>query len=105
MFVGGKAHMAWFADLSQCDYFGAEHADCLRAVGWLERDHAFPTGVVDLSVYSRLVELVKDAWQPGVFMGSHSCDLCIYAGERGNRNLFIPAGRQVFVVRNWSRTT
>jgi hypothetical protein len=46
--------MAWFADLSPCDYFGAEFVDCLRAVGWLERGQPFPIGPVDPAVYARL---------------------------------------------------
>jgi hypothetical protein len=89
--------MAWFADLSPCDYFGAECAHCLLAVGWLERGRPFPTGPVDPEVYARLVELLKDPWQPAISAGFHRCDLCLYEGETGERNLFIPAGGVVFV--------
>jgi len=50
--------MAWFADLSLCTYFGQEYAGFLRAVGWLECDHSFTTGSVDVSVHRRLIDFV-----------------------------------------------
>ena len=83
--------------LSPCCYFGAESADCLLAVGWLERGRPFPTGAVDAAVYARLVEPLKDPWQPGICTGLHRCDLCLYEGETGKRNLFVPGGGAVFV--------
>ena len=89
--------MALFEDLSPCDYFGAEFAGSVAAVGWLQADRPFPTGRVDLAVYQRLVELLKEPWQPGVFMGMHECDLCLYAGVTGSHNLFVPGDGCVFV--------
>lgn len=89
--------MAWFEDLSPCSYFGQECAGFLRAVGWLERGKPFATGLVDVEVYKRLVEMCKDPWHPRTFLGSHCCDLCLYEGQSGKRNLFIPAGGAVFV--------
>jgi hypothetical protein len=89
--------MAWYADLSPCDYYGAECASFLRAVGWLERGQPFATGPVEAAVYQRLVEMLKEAWQPGVWMGFHRCDLCLYEGEPGKRNLFLPSGGVVLV--------
>ena len=89
--------MAWFEDLSPCEYFGAEFSRALRAIGWLQTDRPFPTGPVDQKVYVRLVELLKDPWQPGVSMGLHQCDLCLYEGPTGGRNLFVPAEGAVFV--------
>jgi len=38
--------MAWFEDLSPCDYFGEEFAGDLRAVGWLALGQPYPTGDV-----------------------------------------------------------
>ena len=90
--------MAWFADLSPCSYFGEESAGCLRSVGWLERGRPFATGPVDPAVYTRLVELLKDPWQPGLFVGVHHCDLCQYEGSATSvRNLFVPSEGTVFV--------
>lgn len=89
--------MTWFADLSPCDYFGAEFAGTLRTVGWLEAGRLFATGSVDPAVYSRLVELLKDAWQPCVAMGLHRCDLCLYDGDSGGGNLFVPGDGAIFV--------
>jgi hypothetical protein len=89
--------MAWYADLSPCDYFGPDSACFLRAVGWLERGKAFSSGSVDAKVYARLVELLKEPWEPIATMGFHDCDLCLYEGQSGKRNLFVPAGSMVFV--------
>ena len=47
--------MAWYADLSACDYFGSEYTLFLSAVGWLERGHPFTCGDrVDQPVMDRL---------------------------------------------------
>jgi hypothetical protein len=62
--------MAWRGDLMPCDYFGAEFAPFLRAVGWLERGHPYRTGEVDRRVFDRLTELCADPWQP-MLMGTH----------------------------------
>jgi hypothetical protein len=86
--------MTWFADLEPCTYFGV---DSLVAVGWLEQGHPFPTGPVASEIYTRLVELCKDSWQPWVFAGSHRCDLCLYEGKNGNGNLFVPGDQMVYV--------
>lgn len=88
--------MAWYQDLGPCDYFGPECAPSLRAVGWLEAGRPFPTGRVDAPVYARLVELCKDPWEPSVVMGFHRCDLCLYDGRPGKRNVFVPAGDVVY---------
>ena len=90
--------MAWFADLSPCTYFGEECATSLRSVGWLERGRPFATGAVNSEVFVRLVEMVKDPWQPVFFAGVHFCDLCLYEGNSaGVKNVFIPGDGVVFV--------
>jgi len=89
--------MAWFEDLSPCDYFGPQCAETLQAVGWLERGHAFPQGKADRRVFDRLAEFRKDPWQPVLSAGPHNCDLCSYNGEAGVSNLFIPGNGRLFV--------
>jgi len=93
-----RSGMAWHEDLMPFTELGAECATCLRAVGWLERGHPFPTGSVDRAVYTRLVELLEHPWEPAVTMGFHRCDLCLYDGPPGKRNLFVPADGFVFVA-------
>lgn len=90
--------MAWYEDLQPCDYFGPDFARYLRAVGWLESGHAFPTGRVEAAVYARLIELLKEPWEPGAFVGWHQCDLCQYEGPTGLRNLFVPGPGFAFVA-------
>ena len=86
----------WYADLAPFD--DSDPDDGLRAVGWLERGRPFPTGPVDPAVYARLVELLKHPWEPSITMGFHECDLCLYHGESGKRNLYVPAGGVVLVA-------
>ena len=88
--------MAWFADLSHCDYFGEEYSSSLRAVGWLEQGRPFAQGKVDPEIYRRLVELFKEPWEPTLAMGFHRCDLCLYQGETGASNLLVPADEIVY---------
>lgn len=90
--------MAWYADLTPCDYFGADFAPVLQAVGWLEREFAYPTGPVTENVFAKLVELCKTAWQPIAAMGVHECTLCQYVGEaQGVKNLFLPGDGVIYV--------
>jgi hypothetical protein len=90
--------MAWFADLSPCSYFGAEHVTHLRSVGWLERNQPFATGAVDREVFDQLKNMLKDPWQTVSFFGFHECDLCLYQGDaRSVNNLFIPGDGIIFV--------
>lgn len=81
----------WFKDLSPCTYFSTEIP--MVAVGWLERERIFETGPIDRSVYLKIVELTKNAWQFAFCGGTHKCDLCQFdAGARGVNSLFIPHG-------------
>lgn len=90
--------MAWFNDLSPCDYFGAQYASSLTAVGWLENGKPYPVGPVDRQVYDRLVELRKELWQPMVAGGHHACNLCQFESEaKSVNNLFIPANGFILV--------
>ena len=90
--------MAWYEDLSPCGYFGVEATDCLLAVGWLDRDHSFPIGEVDVAVLDRLQELAKDPWTPIAFAGAQGCELCRYYPEAsGITNLFIPGNGFLYV--------
>jgi hypothetical protein len=68
--------MAWYPDLSPCDYFGKEYRSGLRAVGWLEKGHEYSRGEVPEDLVAKLVDLFVNPWQPGVFMGFHTCGFC-----------------------------
>jgi hypothetical protein len=59
--------MTWFADLSECTYFGEELAQHLRAVGWLERGKPFPKAPVDETVLTKLSKLLEAPWEPDFF--------------------------------------
>ena len=91
--------MAWFEELSPCDYFPVSLTPAPLAVGWLERGHPFPTGPVAPEVFARLTELLANPWHPPfAAAGYHECDLCLYQPEaRGTRNLWIPGDRVLYV--------
>src|SRR6185436_9459041 len=87
--------MAWFADLSPCDYFGEFKG--IRAIGWLEEGHAFVLGKVDRAVYDKFREFCRDPWTPatlGAMGGVYGCTFCQYEPIIGWQNLFVP-GRGV----------
>ena len=94
--------MAYYADLSQCGYFG-RWQEVLIAVGWLEQGHSFATGKVSKEFFAQLVGLLTDPWQPAVTAGFHRCAFCRSTSERntivaGIANLFIPARTGVYVA-------
>ena len=90
--------MTWYAELSEWHELGRELSS-LRTVGWLDRDHTFPTGSIEPRAYGKLKELSQDPWEPCVSMGIHHCELCVYEPERvGGRNLFIPSTDCIFVA-------
>ena len=85
-------------DLSS--WLGKDHplAERVLAVGWLENGHEYPTGASDESFYQRLAELSQDPWEPFVSGGWHECSLCQFNGARSGSNIYIPAGRILFVA-------
>jgi hypothetical protein len=90
--------MASYADLQPIDYFGADNAPSLRAVGWLESGDAFPVGKADARVFERLRELLIAPFTPYAFGGAHTCTLCACSPEaRGIRNLFVPGEGCLYV--------
>ena len=89
--------MTHFADLTQCDYFGAEHAPKLLAVGWLTSGKEYPTGATNPDTFSRLKCLLDNPWEPMMFGGVYECDLCQYDPPCGQTNLFVPDGSVLFV--------
>ena len=89
--------MVWHSDLAPLDGPGEGASSALRAVGWLEGSRPFPTGPVERAVYERLLDLLRDLWQPAISMGFHRCDLCLYEGPTGKRDLYVPGDGVVFV--------
>jgi hypothetical protein len=103
--------MTWYADLAPCDYFGVQYEQQLRAIGWLERGHAFPTGIVPESWFAHLCELLRNPWNPAHPGGHHACDLCQFSGASGSAvfrdyrisstaaaSLFIPGDGIIYVA-------
>lgn len=102
--------MAYYPDLAACDYFGSGVAETLRAVGWLDADHAVPQGDVSRPWMLELTNALVAPWQPYSFAGSHECELCRFTGGPttfgldgveapiGVSNLFVPTESVVFVA-------
>ena len=66
----------WYEDLIECDYFGTEYSQILKAVGWLERGKSFSIGAIAEDAYIKLCRFSKNPWSFVMFMGRHECDLC-----------------------------
>ena len=52
---------------------------------------------MDLDVFVKIKELLRDPWQPMVALGVHHCELCQFDSPCGNANLFVPNGDLIFV--------
>jgi hypothetical protein len=89
--------MTHYADLSECSYFQFETNGYLKSVGWLDRAHEYPIGEIGQMEYCKLVELMNDPFQPGMFGGHHTCNICQFDGATGSHNLFIPGNGVIYV--------
>jgi hypothetical protein len=70
----------------------------LIAVGWLEKNQSYQTGLVSLDFYNKLIDLLKDPFQPMVSAGLHECSVCQFQAEkRGQLNLFVPYNNKIYV--------
>jgi hypothetical protein len=72
--------MAWFEDLKPCTYFGDMFAHRLKAIGWLAKGRAFPTGETSVDVFEKLCCLCQDPWAPVATAGVHLCELRQFTG-------------------------
>ena len=93
-----KESMTYIADLSICDYFGDDHGGHLVAVGWLDGGHEYPTGKMERGDYEHLERLLKDPFQPFVYMGIHECNICQFNGAGGTYNIFLPDDGDILVA-------
>lgn len=101
--------MAYYPDLTPCDYFG-RWQEILLAVGWHEPSYPFATGSVSKRFFEALVRLLSNPWQPVALAGFHRCSYCRFTGGSaelrfdelairvGANNLFIPADKGVYVA-------
>jgi hypothetical protein len=101
--------VAYFEDLSPCDYFG-DVKFRLLAVGWLDPAHRFSKGRVSRTFFDSLTQLLANAWQPFTFAGLHLCEFCVFTGgpseicigatalRLGTTNVFVPGHEAVYVA-------
>jgi hypothetical protein len=93
--------MTYFADLDRKTL--AVFGDAVRAVGWLGRDHEYPTGPTSPEFLSTL-RTVRNSWGaifkvfPGwpALMGVHRCEICEDHVDTGD--VAIPFGDVLFVA-------
>ncbi len=102
--------MAWYSDLSRCDYF-RRLPDQPLAVGWLAGNKPFPKGPVAPEVVAKLERLAELAPWIFVFRGFHCCELCGPGVDRGLKdsdgrrlpssshlNIFVPCDERIYVA-------
>jgi hypothetical protein len=90
--------MAHYDDLASCDYFSMLSVDRLLAVGWLEKGFEYSRGDPGEAFRAKLTNLLREPWQPVLFMGWQSCDLCPHDGFHSHKNLFIPGPGVTYVA-------
>jgi hypothetical protein len=104
--VGHRIAAMFYQDLStECQVDSGQH---IRAVGWLGKraglpglfgaKHPFTVGEVDPGFVERLREHIRNAWQPVVAMGCHSCEFCGNPQAKGCRNVWIPTRSLIYVA-------
>lgn len=70
-------YVSWFADLTRYTYLTSEPTNPPTLnIGWLARDHAFPTGDVPAAFIARLEQLCAHATTQQT-RGLHRCELCV----------------------------
>ena len=89
--------MASYRDLRPLTYFGYKYRHVLTAIGWLGRYSRFKRGYVSTDVLDQLQRLIAHSYQPMIFVGIHTCELCGSDGPAGAANLFVPTGDRIFV--------
>ena len=102
----------YFRDLDTFSYHsGPFHEENwqvpLKAIGWLEHPHSFPTGALPDLVLGRLITLVDRVRQtfPGhLFRGTKTCSICKASGKKSpgpiwsQENLWVPGHGEVFLA-------
>lgn len=101
--------MAYYPDLTPCDYFG-RWENILIAVGWHAPGHPFTTGPVSKEFFAKLVCMLSNTWEPIVVAGHQRCPFCRFTGgpnelhfesntiSIGASNLFVPCDQGVYVT-------
>jgi hypothetical protein len=56
--------------------FGAEDADKLVAIGWLDESHPYIQGDVSEPFLDKLFDLLAQPWAPTYLLGYHDCPWC-----------------------------
>ena len=82
--------MTWYADDTECNFFGPEFAPFIRSIGWLDQAKDFETGKTPELVYNSLQEIFQKSHLLIASPGLHICNLCQHAGEAGTQTLLIP---------------
>jgi len=85
--------MTYYEDLSQTTMVAA--GPHVRAVGWLDNKHDFPTGTVPAE-FIRTLRRITDYAYGAVFFGYHTCDIC--RNFNAGRNIFVPARGKLYVA-------
>jgi len=92
--------MAFFPDLSETTMIDA--GPHIRAIGWLDDKHVFPTGKAPAVFLDKLREITDRSQESqsllgwDTFFGFHTCELC-NAFHHGN-NIGVPAGPLLYVA-------
>jgi hypothetical protein len=99
--IDAEAYRVFYPDLStECDVDRGSH---VRAIGWLCKDHPFPTGPVPREFLTALRAHVQSAWQPVGMFGVHFCEFCPdpRPGKGrigGSGNVWVPTLSVVYVA-------
>ena len=92
--------MTFFPDLAEASMVDA--GSHIRAIGWLDDEHSFPTGNSPTNFADKLRELTQKCGESikalgwDIFMGCHTCQLC--GKFKADLNLGVPTDELLYVA-------
>lgn len=81
--------MAWYEDLTECDYLGEEYLKFLTAICWLEKEKPYTKGEISQTIVDKLYEISKLPETLVYFLGYHECDFCGFCDVELGASMFI----------------
>jgi hypothetical protein len=102
--------MAYIPDNTVCRYFPIDAPDNLLAIGWLDGEHAFTHGPMSREFFIKLLDLLRNPWEPICACGYHTCEVCRFSEDgmatfdgrtipgKSAANLYVPYQGVIYVA-------
>lgn len=90
--------MAWYEDLTKCDYLAEFLPVTYITIGWLEKGKSYKTGEISKETVEKIYEFNKTPGMCIRFCGYHNCDFCDFINiELGAITILIAYKDKVYI--------